>query len=81
MASVYGKGMTNTTATIEVEQIMTKADGVMYVAHGPDDHRWLLKRFTEQAAREDGLAYFMASRALIDGKWQIIDPSGNPVVL
>lgn len=41
----------------------------MYVAHGPDGHTWLLKRTTSDAALRDGLAYFLATRTLVSGKW------------
>lgn len=64
---------TNTNPTITVQQIMNRpAFGpheTMYVAHGPDGHEWMLKRMTESAAAADGLAYFLATRKLIDGRW------------
>ena len=51
--------------------IATGRDAGMFVAHGPDGHAWLLKRMTEDAAIRDGLAYFLATRALVGGRWVV----------
>lgn len=59
------------TVKIETQEVTTR-EGVMFVAHGPDGHMWLLKRFTREAAANDGLAYFLSTRALgADGRWVV----------
>lgn len=41
-----------------------------FVAHGPDGHRWLIARGSEEAALRDGTEYFLATRVLnSDGIW------------
>lgn len=35
-------------------------------------------RTTEDAARRDGLAYFLATRVLHNGRWYIADEHGRP---
>ncbi len=54
---------------ITTQEVMTR-DGVMFVAHGPDGHMWLLKRFTRKDAIRDGEEYFLATRVRgSDGRW------------
>lgn len=41
-----------------------------YVADGPDGHVGLISRISEEAARRDGLAYFLQTRKVgEDGRW------------
>ena len=55
---------------ITVQEVTTR-EGLIFVAHGPGGHHWLLGRLTAAAARADGLAYFMATRELVDGRWEV----------
>lgn len=67
-----------TAPQIDVEQINTR-EGVMFIAHGPDGHRWLIKRLTREAAAADGLAYFLAGYCRDDrGRWCVANPDGTP---
>ena len=62
--------MNATTAHLIETQEVNTSDGVMYVAHGPDGHVWLIKRTTREAALRDGEAYFLATRIKgEDGRW------------
>jgi hypothetical protein len=57
-----------TQTLITVQQVDSPRETI-FVAHGPDGHSWLLKRLTRVAAEKDGLAYFLATRVLRDGRW------------
>lgn len=64
-----------TVEPIEVVDAFTRARTPMYVAHGPDGHTWMLKRFTKEAALHDGLAYFLETRELdASGRWVLSGP-------
>ena len=71
--------MTAAPPEITVEPILvvdplTRDRMPMYVAHGLDGHRWLLKRLTEEAALRDGLAYFLSYYELdACGRWALRD--------
>ena len=60
-----------TTEQIEIADPLTGARSIEFVAHGPEGHRWLLKRMTPASAQRDGLAYFTRTRALRNGKWEL----------
>jgi len=65
-----------TDPTIETERLPS-GDG--YVAHGPDGHRWLLKRGTAEAAKAAGLAYFLSHYCRDDrGRWVVANIDGTP---
>lgn len=63
---------------IVVTHPIDKTRTLMWVAHGPDGHDWLLKRLTKEAAERDGLAYFLETREIgPDGHWRIGRSSGR----
>lgn len=53
-----------------VEKYPHEKEGrVMFIADGPPGHEALLARTTHETAARDGLAYFTATRVLVDGQW------------
>lgn len=60
-----------TVEPIVVRDPLTGSRTPMFVCHGPDGHKWLLKRLSAEAAMADGLAYFMATRTIdASGRWR-----------
>ncbi len=67
-----------TVEPIEVVDPFTRGRTAMFVAHGPGGHTWLLERMTAESARADGLAYFLSTRVLHNGRWYLSDEHGKP---
>ena len=61
--------VTNTIPTITVRFIIQRDGYPGYIASGPDGHEDLLLRTTEDAARRDGLAYFLKYYVESGGRW------------
>lgn len=67
--------MAVTAPMITVQRVESGGPGTLrpretlFVAHGQDGHVWMLARLSPEAAARDGLAYFLATRTLCDGRW------------
>ena len=66
-----------TEADIRVEPLIYGGE-MWFTANGPDGHTYMLKRKTEDAARRDGLAYFLRTRVEHNGRWYIKGEDGKP---
>jgi hypothetical protein len=55
--------------TITVRMVTLNNRDTAYVADGPDGHTWLLSRYSEEAAKRDGLEYLLRTRKLENGRW------------
>lgn len=68
------RDMSNAATLITTEAFYsTIHKRAMYFAHGPGQHRYLLAADTAQYAAEQGLAYFLRTRAQdANGAWVIV---------
>lgn len=66
--------MSNAATLITTEAFYSATNKrTMYFAHGPGQHRYLLAANTAEYAAEQGLAYFLRTRAQdANGEWVLV---------